>query len=326
MGWGSYAKRLTGQVPHTMPVLKPPIPPFRRWSAPQAASMTETGTAPSLSHTTLAKAPESAAATTASTQMEPTPTLSTSTTHSSESQRLTPSSAPTTRSFKRAEASEPSEQRVLQNVAREPVIAEPNSNNPATMEAPKINLAVPSFPSTRQRASRKQKPEQEHTIESSRATPMPASTQSRPAAVSFLPTKPSREPAEDSLPIRHREEIVLSPRSEPNKARRTTSEHPPQSTLALQPRKNPTDSEPPPTPMRFESRHAERSALPAAHRPVSEPQARTAGGLHIGTIEVRIMPPAAPAPPIIKPVQARPSPAPVLSRSLTSSLGLTQGQ
>ena len=221
---------------------------------------------------------------------------------------------------------EPSEQRVLQNVAREPVIAEPNSNNPATMEAPKINLAVPSFPSTRQRASRKQKPEQEHTIESSRATPMPASTQSRPAAVSFLPTKPSREPAEDSLPIRHREEIVLSPRSEPNKARRTTSEHPPQSTLALQPRKNPTDSEPPPTPMRFESRHAERSALPAAHRPVSEPQARTAGGLHIGTIEVRIMPPAAPAPPIIKPVQARPSPAPVLSRSLTSSLGLTQGQ
>src|SRR5690349_12286859 len=72
MGRSSYAKRLTGQASHNMPVLKAPVSPFQKWTAPKlAASPLETAAAPSLSQTPPRKAQQSAAITADSNQMGP---------------------------------------------------------------------------------------------------------------------------------------------------------------------------------------------------------------------------------------------------------------
>jgi hypothetical protein len=71
-------------------------------------------------------------------------------------------------------------------------------------------------------------------------------------------------------------------------------------------------------------------ALTTARPPAAERQAPSAprrfGGVHIGSIEVRVQPPSAPAPPPVPPPHAPSSTAPAipLARGLTSSLGLRQ--
>lgn len=314
MGRGSYAKRLTGQISPALPVLKPLRSPFWRWSVPPLEPMVETAPALSLPQATLAKAPESAVVATAS----PPPIAASPPAIASPAMRqvqelsATPASgSPTTpiaRPLKRAKVDEPPEQRVSPKV-----IAGPKSNHPATIKAAGIDQVVPSFRSTGHRTKPKPGSEQTGAIESRHSAMPPADAQPHPAAVSFLPTKRSSKPAAGVLPIQH-DEIVLAPRNEPAEARGEASRHPLPSMLALQP-----DSKHTAAPLRLESRPAERPASAA-------PQPSTAGGIHIGALEVRIMPPAAPAPPIIRPVQPRPAPTTVLSRSFTSALGLTQGQ
>ena len=322
MGRSSYAKRLTGQVSHSMPVLKPAISPFQKWSTPPVAPIPETEAepAPASAHTTFAKAPEATTLNPISSQMIPQPAALS---QSPERQVLVPTPIPPTISPRTIEA-EPQQQRVSQNIIHQTVIAEPSSSKAAKTEAPGIDLPIPGFRSIDPRSERGEK--QQQTITHNRAI-SPEMTQPRTAAVSFLHTRSPQEPTGDT-PTRRRspEQIDVLPRSEPREKSRTTLENPAKNTIELQPRKEPADSVPPATPMRLEPRIAERPVLPAVHRPVQEPQTQTAGRVHIGTVEVRITPPSAPVPPIVRPVQARPSPAPVLSRSFTSPLGLTQGQ
>jgi hypothetical protein len=101
------------------------------------------------------------------------------------------------------------------------------------------------------------------------------------------------------------------------------SQPPKKSTQELQPRKDSMEQEALAIVTQLESRGTQRTA--AARERQQGSQTRNAGGVHIGNLEVRIMPPAAPPAPIIRPQQARQAPATVLSRSFTSSLGLNQG-
>jgi len=270
MDRGAYAKRLTGQVSGNMPVLKPRVSPFHRWTAPQLAG----------------------------SQVEPTPALL-SPPYFPESQPLDLPSAP--RSLNKAETRQSGEQRIAHNTARERLIAQPSSGlNTTTVEGLEIDLAVPRFRPMRRRAVGSQHSEQQDTIETSHATPAPANRERRPAVVSLLNAKRSREAAEVAS--------ATKGSLEPVDGHRATVADPVKPALELQPRKNQADGD--------------LAASP--HRPVREPQARTTGGIHIGTLEVRIAP-AAPAP-IIKPRQAHVSSATVLSRSFISPLGLRQGQ
>src|SRR5262249_54530440 len=162
-------------------------------------------------------------------------------------------------------------------------------------ETVKIDYAVPSFPAIRHRAKRSRPPEEENNVEGSHATG-------------------------DSATTRRLENTVPPPRSLEPEGRRVTQPSPAESTPELQPRKEPAEGNLSQAPIRFESQPVQRLALPAAHGPVQQSQTPTAGGVHIGNLEVRIMPAPPPAPPIIKPRPTHPSPTTVLSRSLTSSL------
>jgi hypothetical protein len=305
MDRGAYAKRLTGQVSGNMPVLKPRVSPFHMWTKPPlAGSQVETGVVPPRSRAVLERTPETAALAAtfspgASFQMKPAPALL-SPPHSSESQTLNPPSAP--RSVNKAETRQVGEQRIAHNKAQEPLIAQLNSSlNSTTVEGPKIDQAVPKFRSMRRRAVGSQHSEQQDTIETSDATPAPENRERRPAVVSLLNAKRSREEAEVAS--------ATTGSLEPVDGRRATLADPVKPALELQPRKNAADGE---------------LAAPP-HRPAKEPQARTTSGVHIGTLEVRIVP-AGPAPPIIKPRRAPASSATIISRSFISPLGLSQGQ
>jgi hypothetical protein len=151
--------------------------------------------------------------------------------------------------------------------------------------------------------------------------------QPRSAAVSFSSTRKPQEAAQDTPKTKQSaEQIAIMPRSEQREAPRSQTENSTKAAIELQSGKDPATSDLSAAAMTLEPRIAERPALPSVRRPVQQSQMQTAGGVHIGTVEVRIMPPAPPAPPIVRPAQARPSPAQVLSRSFTSPLGLTQGQ
>lgn len=310
MARSSYAKRLTGQVSHSMPVLKPAISPFQKWSAPLAAPMIETA---SIAQPTSGKTAETADATTALSAMEPQPEVRPS--RSSENQVPTPTPVQTTISLNKVEAG-PRERRVPQNLTIDK--SEPHQDNPPKVEASITDLAAPGVRPVHHRKL-------DQAAERARAT-SPSVAQPRSATVSFSRTRKSQEPTPDIRKTKQpTEQIDMVPRSE-REAPRGQTENSTAPAIELQSRKDPASSDLSAAPMRLEPRIAERPALPAVRRPVQEPQTQTAGGVHIGTVEVRITPPPAPAPPIVRPVQARPSPAPALSRSFTSPLGLTQGQ
>ena len=310
MARGTYAKRLTGQVTRSMPVLKPPISPFQKWSTPLAAPMIETA---SLAQPTSGKTSEAADATTALNAMEPQPEVRPS--RSSENQVLAPTPAQATISFNKVEA-EPRERRALQNLTFHK--SEQHSDNPRQVEASRVDFAPQSVRPIHYR-------KQNQAVERAPAT-SPAMAQTRSAAVSFSRT---RKPQEQTPDIRKTkqptEHIDMVPRSE-REAPQGQTENSTPPVIELQSRKDPAHSDFSAAPITLEPRIAERPALPAVRRPVQEPQTQTAGGVHIGKVEVRITPPPAPAPAVVRPVQARPSPAPALSRSFTSPLGLTQGQ
>lgn len=311
MARSSYAKRLTGQVSHNMPVLKPAISPFQKWSAPLAAPMIETA---SPAQPTLGKNLETADATPALSAMEPQPEVRPS--RSSEIQVLAPTPVQAAISLNKV-AAERREPRAPQNLTIDK--SEPHSDNPPKVEAPRVDLAAPS---NRRIPYRKQNQAVERAPATSQAMAQP-----RSAAVSFSRTRKPQEITQD-IPKRKQpaEQIDMAPRSEQRDASRAQTENSAKLAIELQPRKDPASSDLSAAPMRLEPRIVERPVLPVVHRPVQESQTQTAGGVHIGTVEVRITPPPAPAPPIVRPAQARPAPAPVLSRSFTSSLGLTQGQ
>ena len=305
MARGSYAKRLTGQISHSMPVLKPPSSLFQKWSTSLGAPMMETS---SLIQPALGQAPEtmdSASTSRVATQPEVRPF------RSPEAQVLAPAPMQTTISLNKIGA-EPRKQPVLPNFVAQTAAAESGSNNSPTIEAPKSGLTVPNIRPIHHRRK-------EQAVDNGRTSP----AQPRSPAVSFSRAEKSQQPTEDTPATKlSAEQIDVLPRSEP----RGTRESQTKTRIELQPRKDSANANSPAIPMRIESQIAERSTLPVVRRPMQQSQAQTAGGVHIGTVEVRITPPPSPAAPIARPVQARPSPAPALSRSFTSALGLTQGQ
>jgi hypothetical protein len=332
MGWGSYIKRFTGEVSRNVPVLKPATVPFSRRTAPHLAKPEAESAVPPVSHPDLATAAETAAVApqilpvaSRRTELAPAPPLDS---YSLETRSLAPPPASIPRLHK-AQTRESAEQPISKEDAWKPSTAEPSSSFDATtVGEPKTNVAVPSFRPIHHRARRSRPSEQEDITERSPVTPAPAGRPPLAAAVLFSSARHSKASDEGSDKRRQAEDSAasaISPRS-------LEAEHqvaladPAKSPLELRTRKNLADGDHAPAPIRVELRPAQHSPLPTAHRPVQEPQARTTGGIHIGTVEVRIVPPPAPAPPIIKPRQANPSSATTLSRSFTSSFGLNQGQ
>ena len=320
MARSSYAKRLTGQVAHRLPVLKPPAYPFLKWNPPQTPSLTET--APSLFPMTPAKATESSSVTRISSQVQPAGTLSASLTWASQPSASTPV---TPSLVGKGERREVKEREIPQHTVHARPVSEPAAADRSIRRQTRLNAASQEEDIVQ--------PQQEGVVQPKRVTVVPASTQQQAKEISFSQVGRAEERFQGSNSIAHHADSFISPillsRPEPTEAPVTNvpaiSSSAMEPVLDLQSSKKPASPDPATAPIHFESRFAQHPVVPAASRPRREPQKQNAGGVHIGTIEVRIMPPPAPAP-IIKPVQPRAAAPSVLSRSFTSSLGLIQGQ
>lgn len=338
MGRGSYAKRLTGQMARTMPVLKPTIPLFNRGitsefmaarlerdsllPGPQLAR--EKPPEPFRMAPTSSTAPSEQATPKPARRLEPAfrpkPDLQ-------ESQFLNPPSTRVADLAGKVEIIEPKEAQRLVKPDVPKAHELPGNVKVKASEGPKIDPGIPSFHASERRVNPSRPQEQKEIIESRAVIPKRTSAQRR-APVSFLNSGHAKEPIEKTTTATSQAKSSAIPSIEPpsielHKPSRK-SQRSEKSAQELQPRKNPIEKQALAAVMQFESRGPQDTAQNTAARRQQEPRGQTAGGVHIGSLEVRIMPPAAPAP-IIKPQQARQAPATVLSRSLTSSLGLSQG-
>lgn len=336
MGRGSYLRGLTGQLSRTMPVLKPTIPPFYRRIGPVLSAPTPEPdtTAQSVSQLVRANAAQPV-------QMVPTSSTGawdqakplTAFQPKSELQEgrfLNPSPPQEADLAEKAAIIEPrKEQSLLPSDAPKNVVRESRRNaNIRTSDDPTIDLGTPSFHSTPSRTRRSQPQEQKEALESSKAIPTRTVMERRLPAASFLSTGNAKEAIEETIPATSQRKSSVIPLIEPpklelhklNKAKLPSAE---KSAPELQPRKNPMEKDPLAAATQFESPGAQGAAGTRERR--QESQARSTGGVHIGSLEVKIMPNVAPPAPIIKLQQARPAPATILSRSFTSSLGLSQG-
>lgn len=333
MGRGSYIRGLTRQLSRTMPVLKPTIPPFYRRIGPVLTAPTPEPdtTAPSVPQFVRANAPQPVqmvptSSTVASDQAKPL-TASQPKSELQEGRFLNPSPPQEADLAEKAAMIEPrKEQSLLEADASENVVRESRRNvNIRASDDPTIDLGTPSFYSIPSRTRRSQP--QKETMESRKAISRRTVLERHLPAASFLSTGNEKEAIEETIPATSQRKSSVIPTIEPpslelrklNKAKLPRSE---KSTQELQPRKKPMEKDPLAA-TQFESPGAQGAAGTRERR--QESQARSTGGVHIGSLEVKIMPPVAPPAPIIKPQQARPAPATVLSRSFTSSLGLSQG-
>lgn len=338
MGRGSYAKRLIGRAPPRMPILKPTIPPFHRRIAPEfTASPLETDAVPPVQPFAREKAPQQAetnpkSSTAASDRAQPSTTFRPKS-DLQERKFLNPPPAQAADLADKAQIIEPrEEQPTLKPSALKDEARESRANvNIRLSENATIDLVTPDFQTTRPRARRSWPQKQEEVTEGKTAIPRRITIERHLQAASLASAGKAKEPVEEATAATSQKKGSLirsiNPPSielhKPYKAKAARSE---KSAQELQPQKNPLEKQALAVARQFEPRVTQG---PAATRKQQEQQARTAIGVHIGNLEVRILPPAPPPPappaPIIKPQQARPAPATVLSRSFTSSLGLSQG-
>lgn len=315
-----------------MPVLKPAIPPFYRGITSEfmAARLEAEGESP-VSQFTREQAPQRAqtgpiSPTASSEQATPKPAFQPKT-DLLESRLLSPPVARVTNQPEKAEMIGPREtQRTLKpemKVAGREINVSADTINARILQGRKIDLGIPSFESSRTKRSGPREPKE--TGESRTAVSARTSAERHAAPASFMQVAHAKEPVETTITAALQTKSSVIPSMEPSSVEllrpSRKSQRSEKSTQELQPRKNAMEKEALAVATQLESRGTQGTA---ATRGRQESQARTAGGVHIGSLEVRIMPPAPPAP-IIKPQQARPAPATVLSRSFTSSLGLTQG-
>lgn len=313
-----------------MPVLKPTIPPFYRGITSEfMAARLETDAMLSGPQFVHEKAPEHS-------RMAPTPSTAPSE-HATpkpalrpkpdlqESQFLNPPSARVADQAAKVEITEPSEtKRIVKSDVLNPHELPGNVKLKAS-EGTKIDLRIPSFQASERKVNPSQLQKQKGIIESRSAVPTQPGAERR-APASFLNSGHAREPIGETTAATSQARSSVIPSIEPpsialhrHSRKSQRSEKSPQE---LQPRKDPMEKEALAAAVQFESRGPQGPAARGGRQKESQ---QAAGGVHIGSLEVRIVPPAAPPAPIIKPQQARPAPATVLSRSFTSSLGLSQG-
>jgi hypothetical protein len=294
-----------------MPVLRPSVSPFQRWSAPRISSYTvETGEAPPLAQSPLGRGRQ----TVGSTYPSSPPSA-----FAPESSALS-AQMPLPESMSTAGAEESGNQCVAQDAKAGPLFAEQSSSAKIakiTTEKLEIEAKFQSRKAPGPTARTRQPSMQTTTIKSGNATPAISVRSSALFTFSKLGRSggaASTEVAEGKIsegPAASRLTTLLSPASPVNPSQE------------LQPKKNVAAGDASPAPVRFQT-PAQHPASPARQVATRQSQLPTAGGVHIGTVEVRIMP--APAALNARPLQARLAPASVLSRSLTSFLGLSQGQ
>jgi hypothetical protein len=322
MGRGSYAKRLTGQVSQRMPVLKPTIPPFYRRIAPELTVLPlETDAVPPVSPFAREKTPLQAemgptSSTAASNQAKPSPVFRPKS-DLQESRFLNPPPARAADLAEKAEIIKPGEEQfVLKPDALKDVAPESRADaSIRTSDNPKIDLGTPDFHSTPPRVRRSRTQVQKEVLESRAAIPARTVIERRLPAASFSSAGKAKKPVEETTAA----QSINPPSIELHKPYKAKSARSEKSAQELQPRKNPMEKEALAPARQFEPRVNQGPA--ATRRQQQQQQAGNTGGVHIGSLEVKIMPPA----PVIKPQQARPSPVTILSRSFTSSLGLSQG-
>lgn len=291
-----------------MPMLKPSISPFQRRSAQQISTYNvETGEAPTLARSPFGRVSQTVGVTQLASPPAP---------YSPESGSMNDPQTSLHESLSKAGRDERGNQRVAQDAKPGTLIAERGpsaTTGAARAETPNIEAMLATRQATGHSARRRQPSMQETTIKRSDAAP--TNPERGPAAFSVSKAGRSSVAANKGAAAAHVSEGTAESRS-------PALLSPAKSSRELQPTNNLAAGDPSPAPVRFES-PAQHPASPAVQEFTRLSQPRTAGGVHIGTVEVRILP----APALnVRPPQARPAPATVLSRSLTSSLGLSQGQ
>lgn len=321
MGRGSYAQRLAGQVPRGMPVLKPLASPFLKWNAaPVAKPMAEADTAPAPAQVALSKAPETPGATpafspTASSEVPETSALPPPSYFPESRQQVTPlTSIP--HSPAKAGTSQRGQHRISKNTVPERLMAEQSLDVPTpTNKTPRVNSAAPDLVTVGQRPERGKQQVEENVGEGDRVTPTSATPVRSRRTPLLLNSRRSRDTVESSAAAPHSEVIA--------ERRPATASNPAKPALKLKHSNAPAENGFATAPFIFEPRLPQHPALPAAHEAARPSATRAEAGVHIGMIDVRIVP--APPPPNINPPRSRPAAATALSRSFTSSLGLNQG-
>src|SRR5271165_3032973 len=320
----SYAQRLAGHVPHRLPVLKPPVSPFQLWNALRFSTVPgETSVAASSGQGIVGDVPpaegrSAVASLTASMGITQEPAFIASADAKKSAPVIHPQGAAIPSEVAAATNQQP--ESPMRNARPDPLHADRSlSTTPARIERSKTKKTFPTPQPAAGRTSVSYPAQQEGAFKSSDAIPSAAQ---QPREV--LSSSKARNSDATKNGVTATQELRVTPGFPLQEAAaegRVAQSNSRNVRQELHPRRSLLSDDLSIISAKSTFNRAQSSASAPAR--VAQEAARGGGGIHIGTIEVQILPSL--APPVVRPVKVSRAPATALSRSFTSWLGLSQG-
>ena len=320
----SYVQRLAGHVAHMLPVLKPPASPFQRWNAPRFSTVPgETSVAARSGQGVAGDVPpaegrSAVASLTASMGITQEPAIVASTDAANSAPVIHSHSFSIPSAVVAATNQQPESPKRKAWPAS--LHAERNaSTTPARVERSNTKKSLPMPEAVVERTRVSSPTQQEDTLGSTAAIPAAAQ---RPRVVFSLSNARADDPSKNGVIATPELRVARGfPLREAAAENREVQSHSRKVTQELHPRKSlPSDDS-----SVVSAKSISKPSQPPASAParVAQESSQSGGGIHIGTIEVRILP--APTPLLVRPVTVSRPPSTALSRSFTTPLGLSQG-